>query len=362
MKSQRIIIVLIFIFLSSTKLFSQSRTYKCSFCSEYSTNRYYLDIVNYKYTCVEYRNLFADILNERTWCSCKCVQDDKINSDKFAFNNNSYTERKNVIDKKEEEARKNQEERIKKINDKRARNEKLRLEQEQSQKEEADRLAKIENEERKRLAIEEKKIKEEEKKLMAYHYKKELIEVKAEYEKYKENKAQKKIDEQSKLTDLRESKKPYTPGELSSSSLGKNSFTYTGLEGFFYPDIESDRQTSIIIKGFIVQDKGAYYISESKNSKSDFQRIKFGIISQSECTKTNLSSYKNKEVIFACYLNYQKSDLEINGWELYNVNSNNNCLEILWMYDKDENNLTSDIQLDIKNRNKKINQIKLRGL
>lgn len=357
MKSQRIIIVLIFIFLSSTKLFSQSRTYKCSFCSEYSTNRYVLNIVNYKYSCVEYRNIFADLLNERTWCSCKCVQDDEINSDKFAFNKNSYTQRKNIIDKKEEEARKNQEERKKKIDDKRARSEKLRLEEEQSQKEEADRLAKIENEERKRLAIEEKKIKEEEKKIMAEHYKKELIELTEHIENINKKEAQKKINEQSKLTDLRESKNPYTPGELSSSSLGKNSFTYTGLEGFFYPDIESDRQTSIIIKGFIVQNKGAYYISESKNSKSDFQRIKFGINSQSECTKTNLSSYKNKEVIIACYLNYQKSNLEINGWELYNVNSKNNCLEILRIYDKDENNLTPDIQLDIKNRNKKISQI-----
>jgi hypothetical protein len=357
MKSQKFILVFIFILLASSKLFPQSRTYKCSFCSEYSTNRYTLDIVNYKYTCIEYRNIFADMLNERTWCSCKCVQDDKINSDKFTFNNNSYVDRKSIIDKKEEDARKYQEERKKIIDAKIARNEKLRLDEEQSRKEEADRLAKIENEERKRLAIEEEKKKEEEQRRMADHYEKELIEVKAKYEKYKEKEAQNKINEQSKLSDLRASKKFYTPGELSSSSIGKNSFTYIGLEGFFYPDIESDRQTSIIIKGFIVQNNGAYYISESKNSKSDFQRIKFGINSQSECTKTNLSSYKNKEVIIACYLNYQKSNLEINGWELYNVNSKNNCLEILWMYDKDENNLTFDIELDIKNRNKKISQI-----
>jgi len=266
-------------------------------------------------------------------------------------------DRKNIIDKKEADARKNQEERKKIIDAKRARNEKLRLEEEQTQKEEANRLEKIKNEERKRLAIEEKKNKEEQQKLIADHYEKQLIEFKAKYEKYTEKEAQKKIDDQNKLTDLRSSNNSYTPSELANSSLGKNNFSYVGLEGFFYPEIESDRQTSIIIKGFIAQDNGKYYISESKNSKSDFQRIKFGFCTSSECTKTYLSSLKNKEVIITCYLDYQKSNLEINRWELYNVNSKNNCLEILWKYDDDVNNLSSDIELDLKNRNKKIDQI-----
>ena len=357
MKSSRLILILIFSFLVSTKLFSQGRTYKCSFCSEYSTNRYILDLVNYKYTCVEYRNIFADILNDRTWCSCKCIQDDNINTDKFSFNNKTFAERKRIIDKKQEEAQKYQEERRKRIDAQKVHNEKLRLEEEQRQKEEDDRLTKIKNEERKRLEIEEKKNKEIEQKRLAEKYEKDLSELKNKYEEYKEKEAQKKIDEQNKLTDLRTSKKHYTTNELISSSLGRNSFEYIGLEGFFHPEIESDRQTSIIIKGFIVQNNGVYYISDSKNSKSDFHRIRFGIISQSECTKTSLSDYKNKEVVITCYLNYQKSTLEINSWELYNINSKNNCLEKLWMYDHDEKNLSFDIELDSENRSKRISQI-----
>jgi len=348
-------ISLCFVLLSIGNSYSQ-RTFKCAYCGSYDESRFIVKKVNYEYICSDLRGvIFADFINT-TWCSCKCAQSDERNAKFFSFNRKSYNERKRITD---------EEERVKIENQKKNDEARAKAQKEQAQiaelkkAEEEKRNQENENERREREKAQAIKLQKE--KLIEDRRKQEQLKqdellVKASYESYLAKEAEEEKANQERLEKLKKSSKVYNPSELVEAVLGSKDLVESGIEAVFMPDYTVNSQTSIKIMGKVIESDGSYYLEDLQNSKSTFGRIKFNSYSTfAECSGSHIKNFKKKDITLCCFVVYKNSTLEISSWELESINTNNKCLEVLWDYDHDFNNLSGDI--DSVKRKEKIREI-----
>jgi hypothetical protein len=337
-------ISLCFVLLSIGNSYAQ-RTFKCAYCGSYDESRYTFEMVNYEYVCYNLRrNITADIIERTTWCSCKCVQSDQRNAKWYDFNKKSFDDRKKIVDEKKRIEIENQ----KKKDEARAKAQKERAQMAALKKaEEEKRNRELENERREREKAQAIKLQQEkliEDKRKQEQLKQDELRAKASYEAYLAEKAEEEKANQARLEKLKNSSKVYTPSELVEAVLGSKDILERGMEAVFMPDYNVNSQTSIKITGKVIESDGSYYLEDLQNSKSIFGRIKFNSNSTvAECSGSHIKNFKKKDITLCCFVNYKNSTLEISSWELESINTNNKCLEVLWDYDNDLNNMSDDI-------------------